>query len=349
MSLHRILPRDWIATTLVFAVLVPAAPQAQIGIPRSGWFLEPDRVQSGQGFNLQFLNQKYGNCQTTFTNASIRVARDTILAEFKAVTDTSIICIIDIRPWGPSFKMEALTVGSYPVFVREMRACEPLCQPVNKFELADTLVVSSDPPWPSIWVLPEQAKPGAAFDLELWSNGYPCGATLTDKEVQITRTGMLRLSYTVTMRDIICLPVIRDEKQTFSVTGLAAGTWYVYLDPRQPCPERAGFLCNPAHALRPVDSLNVRAGAAILPHVGGQGSRVVWSAGHWRLTLPGKGPFELDLLSLSGKRLQSFRAAEGNGASVDLRPARKLGPGLYWLQFRSATGRGALKALLPEG
>lgn len=95
-----------------------------------GWFLKEKRTPAGSPFSLQLLNHDYGNCQTRFTNTSVVAQAGRIDVSFVIETDTDIHCITDIRPHGPSFRMDALRPGSYPVYVSVLPKCqytEPRC------------------------------------------------------------------------------------------------------------------------------------------------------------------------------------------------------------------------------
>ena len=71
-----------------------------------------------------------------------------MVATFVIETDPQRVCIHDERPHGPSFQVQALEPGSYPVHVIEAPACayrQPICPwlpPEMTAVLVDTLVVS---------------------------------------------------------------------------------------------------------------------------------------------------------------------------------------------------------------
>lgn len=107
------------------------------GEPREGWFLKEKVVVAGAPFTLSLLNHAYGNCQTEFTHTSMVVtspevsSRHGINISFVVEDHPERVCIADIRPHGPSFKVDALRPGIYPVFVDTIPACvfeNPMCQ-----------------------------------------------------------------------------------------------------------------------------------------------------------------------------------------------------------------------------
>ncbi|HLP42765.1 MAG TPA: hypothetical protein VK465_14745 [Fibrobacteria bacterium] len=106
------------------------------GEPREGWFLKEKVVVAGAPFTLSLLNHEYGNCQTDFTHTSLNVnsfkcpGSHSITTSFVVEKHPERVCITDIRPHGPSFKVEALQPGIYPIYVNEMPACvfeNPVC------------------------------------------------------------------------------------------------------------------------------------------------------------------------------------------------------------------------------
>lgn len=113
------------------------------------WFIQPSTVAPSRAFNLRILNDRYGNCQTSFTHVSHTVLDGKITANFVIVTDPSVICIVDIHPHGPSFEVGALKAGRYPVLVIETPGCiydKPPCPwlpPAMVARPVDTLVVAS--------------------------------------------------------------------------------------------------------------------------------------------------------------------------------------------------------------
>lgn len=118
--------------------------------PEAGadWFASPVTRPSGKPFDLRILSDKYGNCHTSFGHESLEVKDGRLVASFVINTDTTVFCIVDIHPHGPTFRVEALPAGKYPVDVIEIPACvyqNPACPwlpPQMVARTVDTLVVS---------------------------------------------------------------------------------------------------------------------------------------------------------------------------------------------------------------
>lgn len=112
------------------------------------WFVSPAATAAGKAFDLRILNERYGNCQTSFDHESLAVRDGRIVASFVIRTDTTLVCIVDIHPHGPAFHVEALKAGKYPVDVIETPACiyeKPVCPwlpPDLVARTVDTLLVT---------------------------------------------------------------------------------------------------------------------------------------------------------------------------------------------------------------
>ncbi len=112
---------------------------------RAGWFLKDKEVAPGKSFSLQLLNNKYGNCQTSFSHASVNLQNGEIWSTFLIENYPERLCIMDIYPNGPSFDMVGLKPGSYPVRAIELQACQLNVPPCPILSILpdpfDTLVV----------------------------------------------------------------------------------------------------------------------------------------------------------------------------------------------------------------
>ncbi len=114
---------------------------------RAGWFLKNKEVAPGNNFSLQILNNKYGNCQTSFSHQSVNVQNGEIWLSFLIENHPERMCIMDIYPNGPTFDMLGMKTGTYPVRAIEIQACQltvPPCPILSILpEPSDTLLVSN--------------------------------------------------------------------------------------------------------------------------------------------------------------------------------------------------------------
>jgi hypothetical protein len=116
------------------------------GPARTDWYLKDRIVPEGQPFALQLLRDDVGNCHTIFSHETLNLVSGSLYASFVMTTDPDVVCIVDIRPFGPHFPAPALEPGIYPVLPQELMPCQvaqPACLlPVKVPTPTDTLVVT---------------------------------------------------------------------------------------------------------------------------------------------------------------------------------------------------------------
>ena len=115
-------------------------------IAKKGWYLKNDNVVAAKPFDMQLLKDDVGNCQTSFSHQSVSTSAGGIYASFLLETHPERVCIQDMRPFGPTFSMQALKVGTYPVYPIQLAQCEvtpPFCAIDRIAPVAtDTLLVT---------------------------------------------------------------------------------------------------------------------------------------------------------------------------------------------------------------
>lgn len=109
------------------------------------WYLKEPTAAPDKAFTMQLLRDDIGNCQTSFSDETASVASGGIYASFVLESHPDRVCIMDIRPFGPSFSIPALKPGLYPVYPQQLMPCQvaqPMCLlPVADPVATDTLVV----------------------------------------------------------------------------------------------------------------------------------------------------------------------------------------------------------------
>lgn len=115
-------------------------------VAKKNWYLKNDNVVAAKPFDMQLLKDDVGNCQTSFSHQSVSTSAGGIYASFLLETHPERVCIQDMRPFGPTFAMQALKVGVYPVFPIQLAQCEvtpPFCAIDRLAPVAtDTLMVT---------------------------------------------------------------------------------------------------------------------------------------------------------------------------------------------------------------
>lgn len=114
---------------------------------RKTWYLKERTVAADKEFQMQLLRDDIGNCQTAFSEQRVAVTTAGIVASFLMESHPERVCVMDMRPHGPIFKMPALKAGVYPVIPYQMAACEALPEPclldrVIPATPTDTLIVT---------------------------------------------------------------------------------------------------------------------------------------------------------------------------------------------------------------
>ncbi len=105
-------------------------------VVKDQWHLMPERAIAYKSFNLDVFNDRYGSCQTEFSNLSVSSGNYEIhlSATHKSFPDR--VCIMNKIPFGPSYTMGPMAPGSYKVSITISPDCGPnvKCQkPVEEY------------------------------------------------------------------------------------------------------------------------------------------------------------------------------------------------------------------------
>lgn len=121
--------------------LFPLLASAQS--PPTPWTIQPDHVLPGKSSTLKLLNSNYTSCYE-FDQIEIRVVDRRIETTFRT-TKKTIACDKPVELIaGPTFQLDGLVEGIYPVHYRELPACYPDCHAITQMVgPVDTLTVSS--------------------------------------------------------------------------------------------------------------------------------------------------------------------------------------------------------------
>jgi hypothetical protein len=110
------------------------------------WYLKQRSVPAEKAFAMQLLRDDIGNCQTSFTQESASVVSGGIYASFVMESHPERVCVMDLRPFGPTFSLPGLKAGPYPVYPEQILPCqvsEPRCLlPIMEPVATDTLIVT---------------------------------------------------------------------------------------------------------------------------------------------------------------------------------------------------------------
>ncbi len=226
-----------------------------IGVKDVRWYAEPGEVPENKAFTLNLLSPSYGNCQTEFTNPVAKVDGRAINLSFGIVPHPERVCITNITPYGPQFKMDGLLAGGYAVNVVQ-NPCLPNtdCLALPILTKVDSLFVSAS--GQSLSVTPGRVHANQGFDLHLLSDKVNCNVRFSRTQVTVTgHTVSLGFELDTALRGLQCLADFKFD-WTFSVPALKEGEYKVVLEPLGTCPT-GQFLCDENYRKTALDTLVV--------------------------------------------------------------------------------------------
>lgn len=100
-----------------------------------GWIISPDTLlpSARDVYPMHIVNPSLGTCQNSSAKPAVVVSKNIktteIFASFYHVIDEQRVCIVDQKPWGPTFDIPYtdLKVGTYPVYLTVLPECS-LCE-----------------------------------------------------------------------------------------------------------------------------------------------------------------------------------------------------------------------------
>lgn len=207
--------------------IVQAGTLTVTGTPaRTDWYLKQRDIAANQAFTMQLLRDDVGNCQTSFSNESTTVLAGSIHAYFVLESHPERVCVQDIRPYGPSFAMQPLAPGLYPVVPHELATCQvaqPACAiPVKAPMPTDTLVVAKTLAIPLSALRAGAPKVDVRGDLAFFA--LPAGGTGAWRTVLLDLEGRVLDAATVTGApgQTVSVPVGRAPKGGLGLLRLVA-------------------------------------------------------------------------------------------------------------------------------
>jgi hypothetical protein len=199
----------------------------------SGWYLNPDQIKAGKAAKVKLLNRQYGNCHTTFSDVKVVESKASIDVSFLIDTDSSHVCIQDVRPHGPEFELKALAAGRYPVrWLQNPCPANAICAAAPLWVVVDTLNVLPEPT--ALFLAPSKPDANTPFELHLRSEVLSCGVAFSQEQVLIQKD-TIRLSFVPTLNmGLVCVQnYVLDE--AFTVPALKEGLYSVVVDPKIDC------------------------------------------------------------------------------------------------------------------
>lgn len=256
------------------------------GLKEVRWYAEPGEVPESKAFTLNLLSPNYGNCQTEFTDAVAKVDGRAINLSFLTVAHPERVCITNITPFGPQFKMEGLKAGNYAVNVVQ-NPCPPttVCLAAPILTTVDSLFVTAA--GATLSVTPGRIRANQGFDLHLLSEKLNCNVRFSRTQVAVIgQTVSLGFELDTNLHPVMCLSDFKFD-WSFSVPPLKEGDYKVVLDPLGACPS-GQLLCDENYRKTALDTLVVGTALGLKdPSKAVQVGRKARLAPHaWELVLP---------------------------------------------------------------
>jgi hypothetical protein len=226
------------AFTAIVAAIAPAFAQQDTRAPYS---LSPDSVAAGESFDLHLLSYRF-TCGTTYSHQSVSLEGDKVVLSFLATDHPEAICPAVYMPYGPTFKMAAMTKGYYNVYARRLAPCmvssdstDPVCmmEPVPEFAGMLTVGITEPRGW---FLRPKEVPAEEAFTMHLLNYAYGNCNTSFTREVLEKRDGAFYVSFVIENHpEHVCVTDIRPYGPSFDVRGQPVGKYPVFANPQNPC------------------------------------------------------------------------------------------------------------------
>lgn len=304
------------------------------------WHLSPSSSPVDKPFRLQVLSYRY-SCAHAFAQQSVQVSTGRLDMSFAAEARTDVACPAVLARQGPVFSVPALAAGAYRVFMHPQLPCHqtqaPTCLGPIPEEDAGTLLVAE--PDKLAYVLdPTQVLAGGDFSLRLYMPEFTCSDVQFLRLASRREGGKIMVTFLPKGGERICKgPQLVGP--SFALAGLPAGAYEIWAERLPACVEQGCDLA-PVPQLAGYLSVRPKEGATRTGIIrGGSGSAsrgwAAWREGGLALRLPegAEGTWSVEVLSLSGRRLQGGSVIAG-GTAV-LRGIGPAEPGLVLVRFIS--------------
>ncbi len=263
------------ALTILIVLLLAAATHSQIIAPITltkatyvlpkqvnvEYTLSPSTASAGAAFTLSLLSYQL-SCAHVYSNKSVQVIGSNIYITYHAAASLDVMCPYIYKPYGPSFSMEALSAGTYKVYVSKLADCmvgNPVCDMVIMPQLAGSIKITATPVTPKWYIEPGQVKAQTDFTLKLLSNEIGnCQTSFTNISHSIQGSEIFLNFVQVNNPEIVCFANISPHGPSYDIKGLSAGNYTVSMVSHAAC-EFTNPACMIAVMPMVVDTLKVTA------------------------------------------------------------------------------------------
>ncbi len=270
--------------------------------------ISPKTALSDASFPIDLLSYGF-NCGSRFSHLQATVNGDEIVLSFLAEQDSTAICPLIFRAYGPSYILPALNPGKYKVYASALAPCMvqvPSCKMAVPLELVDTLVITkNNKPW---FITPKAVPAKSAFTLKLLSNTYGSCQTSFSYNALEVQSGNINLSFVIENHpDNVCIADLRPFGPSFESTALNDGIYPVYVNVMQACEFAKPQCLPPKVAPQLIDTLIVSSGVAIFKNgKGTTNANPEFRNGLLTFNASQQGIAQVTLFSVSGKKLNQI-------------------------------------------
>ena len=295
-----------------------------------GYAFNPVSARAGQAFSLHLLSYLF-TCGTTYDSVSAAVQAGAITLTFLDHPNPAALCPAIYAPYGPVFRIPALTAGRYSVKVQRL--------PESTVVDAGILAITDKAPHNG-WYLKEKTVPAdQAFSMQLLRDDIGnCQTTFAEQRITVSARSVAVFFVMERHPERICIQDLRPFGPTFQMPAMQPG---IYPVSAAAC-EGDVSLCdsNPTVALV-VDTLIVsQTVSARLSELRAQAPRVELRGSKAIFELPagGQGTWRAELMSLDGRVLGQTTWTGKSGQQAALPVGRAPANAVSLLRLTSPAG-----------
>lgn len=224
----RIVPGTLIASALIGGLALTAFATSPLLVQEA--FLKPDRADEGQAVTVT-VTGKTDMCAPLFSEKVVTVSQSGgIMLTARAEPNIAANCGPGPYDYDLEFRIPALKVGVYPVYIALQPACLYDAQPCDiAIQTKYAGLFQVGPKAPVAYIIdPTQAKAGVDFTLNLLSYQFDCGTTFDNLAVAVDgKTLTLTFLDHAASPGYACPAIYKPYGPAFKVKALAAGSYQV--------------------------------------------------------------------------------------------------------------------------
>lgn len=302
--------------------------------------INPAGAAAGKDFELSLLSYQF-NCGTTFDNLSVGGSGSEIILNFLDHEQTGIACPAIYKPYGPTFKIGALTAGSYQVKAYRLPACHP-CKMMGETTDVGTLTITGGNDRNGWFLKQRETMAGKPFTLQLLNQAYGnCQTSFSHKSITASG-GIITASFLAeTDPNIVCITDIRPHGPAYEMAALNVGVYPVYVNQLLQCQVTAPFCAIKMPMPVPYDTLVVtQTLSALLSDLRAGAPKAELLGSRAAVNLPEGigGTWKAELLTLTGQRLSSASVSAEGGQRAEFDLGLKPQRGVWLLRLSSPEG-----------